>query len=63
MVQGEGSMDRQDWSGLTLRTRDGTVLGVVVGVFTTRAHLLLLAGEPGIGKSRLLEAAVQRALT
>jgi hypothetical protein len=26
-------MDREDWYGLTVRTREGTVLGVVVGVF------------------------------
>jgi hypothetical protein len=25
-------MDSEDWYGLTVRTRDGTVLGVVVGV-------------------------------
>ena len=34
-------MDSDDWSGLTVRTRDGTVLGVVVGVFTEG----LLAGR------------------
>ena len=36
-------MDREDWYwyGLTVRTRDGTVLGVVVGVFTEG----LLAGR------------------
>jgi hypothetical protein len=26
-------MDDQDWCGLTMRTRDGTMLGGVVGVF------------------------------
>jgi hypothetical protein len=26
-------MDGEDWSGLAVRTRDGTMLGVVVGVF------------------------------
>jgi len=26
-------MDGEDWCGLTVRTRDGTMLGVVVGVF------------------------------
>ena len=26
-------MDSEDWSGLTVRTHEGTVLGVVVGVF------------------------------
>jgi hypothetical protein len=26
-------MDSEDWSGLEVRTREGTVLGVVVGVF------------------------------
>jgi hypothetical protein len=26
-------MDDEDWCGLTVRTRDGTMLGVVVGVF------------------------------
>jgi hypothetical protein len=31
----------EDWSGLTVRTREGTVLGVVVGVFTEG----LLAGR------------------
>ena len=31
----------EDWSGLTVRTRDGTVLGVVVGVFAEG----LLAGR------------------
>ena len=25
-------MDNEDWYGLTVRTRDGTMLGVVVGV-------------------------------
>ena len=34
-------MDSEDWSGLTVRTREGTVLGVVVGVFTEG----LLAGR------------------
>jgi hypothetical protein len=34
-------MDSEDWSGLTVRTRDGTVLGVVVGVFAQG----LLAGR------------------
>ena len=36
-------MDREDWYwyGLTVRTRDGTVLGVVVGVFAEG----LLAGR------------------
>jgi hypothetical protein len=34
-------MDSEDWSGLTVRTRDGTVLGVVVGVFAEG----LLAGR------------------
>ena len=27
-------MDEEDWLGLTVRARDGTVVGVVVGVFT-----------------------------
>ena len=26
-------MDDEDWFGLTVRTRDGTMLGVVIGVF------------------------------
>ena len=26
-------MDDEDWYGLTVRTRDGTMLGVMVGVF------------------------------
>ncbi|HKO23125.1 MAG TPA: hypothetical protein VJY65_00125 [Chloroflexota bacterium] len=26
-------MDDEDWCGLTVRTRDGTMLGVVVGAF------------------------------
>jgi hypothetical protein len=26
-------MDGEDWCGLAVRTRDGTMLGVVVGVF------------------------------
>jgi hypothetical protein len=34
-------MDREDWYGLTVRTREGTVLGVVVGVFAEG----LLAGR------------------
>jgi hypothetical protein len=34
-------MDSEGWSGLTVRTRDGTVLGVVVGVFAQG----LLAGR------------------
>jgi hypothetical protein len=34
-------MDSEDWYGLTVRTRDGTVLGVVVGVFAEG----LLAGR------------------
>jgi hypothetical protein len=34
-------MDSDDWSGLTVRTRDGRVLGVVVGVFVEG----LLAGR------------------
>jgi hypothetical protein len=34
-------MDSEDWCGLTVRTRDGTVLGVVVGVFAEG----LLAGR------------------
>jgi hypothetical protein len=34
-------MDSEDWSALTVRTRDGTVLGVVVGVFAEG----LLAGR------------------
>jgi hypothetical protein len=34
-------MDTEDWYGLTVRTRDGTVLGVVVGKFTEG----LLAGR------------------
>jgi hypothetical protein len=34
-------MDGEDWSGLTVRTRDGAVLGAVVGVFTEG----LLAGR------------------
>jgi hypothetical protein len=40
-------MDSEDWSGLTVRTRDGAVLGVVVGVFTevVLAGRLLVQGE------------------
>ena len=34
-------MDEEDWLGLTVRARDGTVLGVVVGVFAEG----LLAGR------------------
>ena len=34
-------MDSEDWYGLTVRTCDGTVLGVVVGVFAEG----LLAGR------------------
>jgi hypothetical protein len=34
-------MGSEDWSGLTVRTRDGTVLGVVAGVFAEG----LLAGR------------------
>ena len=34
-------MDTEDWYGLTVRTRDGTVLGIVVGVFAEG----LLAGR------------------
>ena len=34
-------MDSEDWYGLTVRTRDGAVLGVVVGVFAEG----LLAGR------------------
>jgi hypothetical protein len=34
-------MDSEDWYGLTVRTRDGTVLGIVVGVFAKG----LLAGR------------------
>ena len=34
-------MDTEDWYGLTVRTRDGTVLGSVVGVFAEG----LLAGR------------------
>jgi hypothetical protein len=34
-------MDSEDWYGLTVRARDGTVLGVVVGVFAEG----LLAGR------------------
>jgi hypothetical protein len=39
---GEGKMDNEDWGGLTVRTRDGTVLGVVVGVL---AEGLLCAAQ------------------
>src|SRR5919204_3175649 len=31
---GAARMDEEDWLGLTVRTRDGRVVGVVVGVFT-----------------------------
>ena len=41
MVEAAGLMDGEDWSGLTVRTRDGTVLGVVVGILTQG----LLAGR------------------
>jgi hypothetical protein len=34
-------MESEDWSGLTVRTRDGMVLGAVVGVFAEG----LLAGR------------------
>ena len=34
LSRGAGRMDEEDWLGLTVRARDGTVVGVVVGVFT-----------------------------
>ena len=36
-----GDTDREDWGGLTVRTRDGAMLGGVVGVFAEG----LLAGR------------------
>jgi len=30
---GEGHMDREEWRGLTVRTCDGSAVGVVMGVF------------------------------
>jgi hypothetical protein len=40
-------MDSEEWSELTVRARDGTVLGVVIGVFVEGllAGRLLVQGE------------------
>jgi hypothetical protein len=40
-------MDRENWDGLTVRTRDGAVLGGVVGVFAEGplAGRLLVQGD------------------
>jgi hypothetical protein len=47
-------MDREDWGGLTVRTRDGVVLGGVVGVFVEGllAGRLLVQGDYALGGCR-----------
>src|ERR671938_528332 len=47
-------MDSEDWYGLTVRTRDGAVLGVVVGVFAEGllAGRLLVQGDYARGGYR-----------
>ena len=47
-------MDREDWDGLTVRTRDGAVLGDVVGVFAEGplAGRLLVQGDYALGGCR-----------
>jgi hypothetical protein len=44
-------MDRENWDGLTVRTRDGAVLGGVVGVFAEGplAGRLLVQGDYALG--------------
>jgi hypothetical protein len=44
-------MDREAWDGLTVRTRDGAVLGDVVGVFAEGplAGRLLVQGDYALG--------------
>jgi hypothetical protein len=46
-------MDGEDWYGLTVRARDGTVLGVVVGVFAEGllAGRLRVHGDNALGRS------------
>ena len=47
-------MEGEDWSGLTVRTREGAVLGIVVGVFAEGPLVgrLRVQGDGTLGRYR-----------